>query len=301
MTLFLPEKGIKGYFDRDEWATRRQIEMNLFGKSKKLLSYDKKSNIEYRLKTGEPFFQKELCQFLCVDKEWVKETFREYAETPEAWIRLSSYQSPSSQYDGKAKSLDIAEGFAVWSFVKMFRPKNVVELGSQFGISARLWKEALQRYVPQHSLHLFDLEDKRQYITDQEATLHLGDAYRLFPEFLKSNKVDLLINDAHPYELIKWSLFEAIQKKVPYFAFHDVGNRTKRGPFRKNYFHLSEYDKLKGSLNWGKYGHWERHVMADVFDRKIADQKFTENKNVRVQIFDSLFGYGFVIDKTVGS
>jgi hypothetical protein len=273
--------------------------MNLFGKSKKLLSYDNKANIEYRAKTGEAFFQKELCKFLNVDKSWIKQSFGEYAETPEAWVRLSSYRSPSSQHDGKAKSLDIAEGFAVWAFVKKFRPKNVVELGSQFGISARLWKEALQKYVPGHELHLFDLEDKRQYITDQDATLHLGDAYRLFPEFLKSNRVDLLINDAHPYELIKWTLTEGILHKIPFFGFHDIGCTHKRGPYKKEYFKLSEYEKIKGSLNWHHYGLWERHAMADFFDKRIAAESCVENEHIKCQIFDSFLGFGFVIDKTL--
>ena len=275
--------------------------MNIFRKSKKLLSYDKKVNIEYRVKTEAPFYQKELCNFLSVDKQWIKQAFEEYAATPEAWMRLSSFQSPSSQYDGKAKSLDIAEGFAVWAFVKKFRPKNVVELGSQFGISARLWKEALQKYVSEHSLHLFDLEDKRQYITDQDATLHLGDAYLLFPEFIKYNNVDLLINDAHPYELIKWSIIEGIKHKIPYYAFHDIGMRNKRGPFKKSSYSLTEYQKVIGSHEWHKHGLWERHVMADIFDKRILKKDFVENTFSKTGIFDSLFGYGFVIDKTLNS
>jgi hypothetical protein len=63
-----------------------------------------------------------------------------------AWRHLSSYQSAGPATDGFGKTLDVAEGFAAWAIVKHLRPRVVLEIGTQYGISARLWKEALKAY-----------------------------------------------------------------------------------------------------------------------------------------------------------
>ena len=243
---------------------------------------------------GSVFFQRELCQLLGCDGEWLEETAAEYRACSVAWRYLSGLRSPSRKTDGFAKSLDVAEGFAAWALIKHTRPKVVVELGVQYGISSRLWKEALKAYVPEHELILCDLEDKRYFIDDNECTFLRADARQVLPQLFASGEVGLLHNDAHPYDLIHWSVAEALRHKVAVLTFHDVG-RGPRGPFKLASSQLSKEQRLANNENWAQYGTWERHVMAEVFDNKVLHQDSVVGGSYRIQIFDSLFGFAVVM------
>src|SRR5690606_25385244 len=119
---------------RQGWRVRQQHRRN-------------QAAIQRMCATGQVFFAAELRHFLGCDDPWLAAAAREYADCPAAWKHLSGLRSPSRATDGMAKSLDVAEGFALWALVKHLRPRLVVELGVQYGISARLWKEALTLYV----------------------------------------------------------------------------------------------------------------------------------------------------------
>lgn len=254
--------------------------------------------VSERVSNGQPFLLRELQQLLRCDEQWLRTTIQEYAACPDAWRQLSGLRSPSRQTDGIAKTLDVAEGFALWALVKHQQPRVVVELGTQYGISARVWKEALKRYVPQHELLLCDLEDKRKFIDDSESTLLLGDARDTFKEIFAKHHVDLLHNDAHPYDLIRWSVEEGLRNDIPIFTFHDVGGTKLRGgPYKPASAALSVEERRKQGVNYGEFGHWERHVMAELFDQGIVNQDFVETPEWRLQIFDSLFGFGVALRK----
>jgi len=240
-------------------------------------------------------FHQELKQLLRCDGEWLRATALEYYHCPSAWRRLSSYRSPSRETDDFAKTLDVAEGFAVWTLVKHLRPRVVVELGTQYGISARLWKEALKAYVPQHELILCDLTDHRRFIGDDECTFLEGDARQTLLEVFTSRKVDVLYNDVHPYDLVRWSVAEGLKQGVLVFAFHDVGCKHPRGPFRVESAHLGADEKSICAEDYGRCGTWERHVIAELFDERVLYQDTVVEASTRIQIFDSLFGLGIVI------
>ena len=244
------------------------------------------------------FFFDEIYQLLKTDVRWVRDAAAEYYRCFSAWKRLSSYRSASPKTDGITKTLDVAEGFALWAVVKRLRPAVVVELGTQFGISARLWKEALKAYVPQHELILCDIADGRRFIGDDESTFIKGDARDTLPNIFNSVKVDLLFNDVHPYDLIYWSTQEGLKHDVTTFAFHDVGGKHPRGPFNAGHATLPIDVKIAGNEDYARYGHWERHIMAEIFDERILHHDAVQNESNRLQIFDSLFGVGVVIQQS---
>ena len=196
------------------------------------------------------FFQEQLIQFFDCEQEWLAKTATEYRECARAWSRLSGLQSQSKQTDGFAKSLDVAEGFVLWTLVKLVRPKIVVELGVQYGISSRLWKEALCAYVPEHKLVLCDLNDKRLFIDDSEAEFFQEDARQILPELFATGNVGILHNDAHPYDLIHWSISEALRHNVNTLTFHDIG-KGNRGPFKPQSFYLTKQEKMDNSEKLG--------------------------------------------------
>ena len=247
---------------------------------------------------GAPFFAAELASLTGRSAAWLQEAAREYAACNKAWQQLSGLHSVRRLTLGYTATLDVAEGFALWALVKHLRPRVVVELGTQFGLSARLWKEALKAYVPDHKLYLCDLLDRRRFISDQEATFLEGDARVLLANVLDHEQVDILYNDAHPYDLIRWSLDAGIAHNVPCFAFHDVGGRDLRGyPYLVESAALSEEERMANGTNYLQVGHWERHCMAESFDPAILTQNAVENAVWKQQIFDSLFGFGVALRK----
>ncbi len=250
---------------------------------------------------GEEFFRSELQRLLGCDDEWLAQTAAEYRACLPAWRYLSGLRSPSRKTDGFAKSLDVAEGFAAWALVNLVRPKVIVELGVQYGISARLWKEALNAYVPEHELILCDLENLRRFIGDDECVFLKGDARKSLPEVFATRSVGILYNDAHPYDLIHWSVTEALKHRVPVLTFHDVGRLHPRGPFKAESNRLSERQKLVNSEHWGQYGHWERHVIADIFDSRVLQEDAVVGEAYHIQFFDSLLGFGAVLSGECGS
>ena len=249
--------------------------------------------LEKWIREKNPFFKSEIKKFYEENDVWVLESLNDFYNCKVAWENLTLFQSDSRKGDGIGKSVDIAEGFAIWCFVRHFKPQSIAEIGTRYGVSARLWKEALKKYVPEHRLTLFDLEDVRRYIDDSEAKLIVGDAFKLFPDFLNNHPVDLLILDAHPYELTRWALEEGFKRGIKNFAFHDVGKKHRRGPYKPQYYTLPEIVKLKHSLDWGTYGTWERHLQADFFDKALATKDYVQNEFSTSQVFDSLFGYSF--------
>lgn len=249
-------------------------------------------------RAGNIFLAAELQWLLQRDAEWLAETAAEYRATPEAWKLLSGYRSASRWSDGFAKSMDVAEGFAAWALVKHQRPRVVVELGTQHGVSSRLWKEALLRYVPDHVLYLCDLEDQRRLIGPGEAVMLLGDGVVSLRQILDKVQVDLLINDAHPYTLIRDSVALGKERGVPCFAFHDVSDNPLRGrPYRVESEALTEEEREAHNTDYAGVGVWERHVMADQFDPAIRYAMAGETDVWRWQIFDSFLGLGVVLQK----
>lgn len=241
------------------------------------------------------FFKQALTRLLGCDTPWLLATAREYRDNVNAWRRLSNLKSASRKTDGYAKTLDVAEGFAVWALVKHERPRVVVELGTQRGLSARLWKEALNAYVPDHQLILCDLEDYRAFIADDEATFLRGDARVTLAEIFASRQVDLLFNDAHPYDLIKWSVAEALSRNVRILAFHDVGYHHPRAVARPETAQVPVDERSRHGDDYRQHGHWERHVMAELLDPRIAERDSVETDSMRIEIFDSLFGFGVAL------
>lgn len=245
---------------------------------------------------GNLFFAAELGRLLQRDAQWLQAAAADYRATPSAWRGLSGLRSPGRRTDGYAKSLDVAEGFALWALIKHLRPRVVVELGTQHGLSARLWKDALNAYVPDHVLYLCDIEDNRRFIAPNEAILLQGDGAASMQRIAAATPIDLLFNDAHPYPLIRDTLALGKQSGVGCFVFHDVSPNPQRGrPFRAESAALDAAQREAHALDIENYGHWERHGMADAFDARILTEDFAENDAWRLQIFDSLFGVGVVL------
>ena len=245
-------------------------------------------------------FKKEIKRLLDENDEWVEETYDIFNKNNEHFIHLVPVpRSASKQTDNADKTLDLNESFVFWCLVRKYKLKNILELGTRFGISTRMIRSAQDTFFPGFKTKLYscDLVKEYRHIHSDDFDFLNEDAKNLFPHFLEENQIDCLCNDAHPYDLIKLSTQAAIDAKTKIMTYHDVSRKEDhpRGPCFKDSFFLSEEEKLKN--NWAKHGHWERHVMCEMFSKELLENNFVETEQYKIQMFCSLFGLGVVVNK----
>jgi len=114
------------------------------------------------------------------------------------------------------KSLDRREAFLAWSLVMKYKPKVVLELGSQFGHSGIIWLDAVKRTGGVFIGLDLGRDKGNKYSAGSQGTMELlpdndpqcikcwGDAVELLPELLKKYDVGLVFHDAaHTWDHVK--------------------------------------------------------------------------------------------------
>lgn len=250
-------------------------------------------------------FANELQKLLDISFEKIEKYDNEFKSLPFQGF-LPDEASASKKTDNADKTMDLAEAFAFYCILREKNASSILELGTRFGCTAAFFKIVLSINANENgnenkNLVSCDLYKDFRYINEKDFTFLQGDARNLFPAILENGEFDCLFNDAHPYDLIKKSSVDAIDRKVPILAFHDVGKNHKRSGFDRERYFIPEEQKINcvydshGTPVEG--GHWERHVMAELFSEKLLDDDFVETDEFIVQIFDSLFGLGIAIRK----
>ena len=252
------------------------------------------------LKKMEIPYKTEIKRLLDESDEWVEETYDIFNKNNKHFINLvPSPRSSSKRTDNADKTFDLNESFVFWCLVRKYKLKKILELGTHWGVSTRMIRAAQLTFFPdsQTKLYSCDLVKEYRYLHSDDFDFIHGDARDLFPHFLEEKQIDCLCNDAHPYDLIKLSTQAAIDTKTRIMTYHDVSRIEDhpRGPCFKDSFPLSEEEKLEN--NWAEHGHWERHVMCEIFSKELLENNFVETEQYKIQMFCSLFGLGVVVSK----
>lgn len=186
----------------------------------------------------------------------------------------------------KDKSLSINEAFALYVLTNKLEINKISELGVRYGISTRFWNIAR----PNCKIIGYDLKKiyKRRIKSDpMNFRFVQGDASNLF----RTKGSDMVFYDAHPYKLT-YDIACKVKDSVKVHCFHDVGKncfkqssskipRDKRGDFSE------------------KYGWWERHVMAEIFNSGIAESDIVIGDDWRSVIIDDKYGVGISIHNSL--
>ncbi|PIQ85379.1 MAG: hypothetical protein COV74_09270 [Candidatus Omnitrophica bacterium CG11_big_fil_rev_8_21_14_0_20_45_26] len=277
----------------------------LIGKSNAFFKKAKQAGFHHLEKSNNPRisieeipFRSEIAKLLSVQEDWLIQTYYEYCLAKANFEPLlPAVRSSRRATDHGGKSLDPHEAFALWCVIKKCKAKRILELGTRFGVSARFFRVAhlFMFGLDDSKIYSCDLNREYRYVNDDDFEFIQGDAKLLFPDILKKNKIDLIFNDAHPYDLTKISVSASLEAQSPIITFHDVGKNHPRSPFKREAYFLPVNER--NLINLAEYGPWERHVMAEFFGQNLLDEDFSETDQYRVQIFDSLFGLGVAINK----
>lgn len=187
---------------------------------------------------------------------------------------------------GERKTLSFEEAFLIYLAVLRLRPSHVVEIGTQYGKSTRRILDILDQLDLTSTVTCLDVVDELKYVSHQEINLILHDVTNNFLEtILAQYSPGVIYLDAHPYKLldnviaqfIEWS-----QTHPAILAIHDCGI----GLFNPH-MRIPKDDPIAIT---SKTGHWERHVLTEIFSAPNQDLEDYSTPTHRLRIFSTTHG-----------
>lgn len=196
---------------------------------------------------------------------------------------------------GERKTLSFEEAFLIYLAALRLRPARVVEIGSQFGKSARRIVDLLRFLELNASLTCFDVIDELQYVNKDEVELVLHDLTGDFRErVLEDIAPGLIYLDAHPYALLNTVIHAFLpwaQSHPAVLAIHDCSPGLYNPHMR-----ISKDDPNAVS---SRTGLWERHVLSEAFQASDASLDDLVAPAHRLKIFATTHGLALIAPRRV--
>jgi len=194
---------------------------------------------------------------------------------------------------GERKTLATEEAFIIYVLASKFHPQNLIEIGTQYGRSTRRIIDLVQKLGLNASVNCFDIANLVKHFSPDEANLVLKDITETVKEdIFDCYESGIIYLDAHPYYLLKNILETFLESQNWILVIHDCSPGLCNPKME-----LSRGDALGiTSLT----GHWERHVLAEVFGVAdvMSDQlNYGQTENHLRMIFDTPHGICVVLPK----
>jgi len=194
---------------------------------------------------------------------------------------------------GESKYLCMEEAMLCYFTLKFQRPDLIVEIGTQYGVSTRKIIDIRNYLGIKAPIVCYDIEDQAKYFTSDEVTLKVQDVSQCLREEIFGNSSRGYLHlDAHPYYLTRDAILEAIREQYWAVTVHDCG-RGLCNP-------AMEIRRDQPELISSRTGHWERHVLAEVFGVSsplAEDLDFQETTTHRMRIFETPHGVCAILPK----
>jgi len=188
----------------------------------------------------------------------------------------------------QAKTLSKEECRAIYNYMKEYKPKVILEFGTQFGCSTRVFLELANWLGRKVELHSWDIVDQIKPIcVDKNSfTFHKEDMSGREEEIVAKYNPDMLFLDAHPYSLTK-NLMQVCLKHKINFLTHDVA--------------LKLYESLQtrsdNFKNLKAYGAWELYILAELFGDTLLTEDHYEDEKVQIDFTRDLWGLSIILVK----
>ncbi len=192
---------------------------------------------------------------------------------------------------GEFTTTAFEESFIIYTILSIARPTSLVEIGTQYGKSTRRIIDMTKTLGLNAKIRCFDISDDVQFFKKDEAELIIDDVTGAFRQkVLEKYQPQFIFMDAHPYALLKEVIGETIKSlDTCTIAIHDCGwglcNPKPAIP------------KDRPELIGSRTGHWERHVLAEIFkvadplDSRLDDLRFDGG---RLRVFDTPHGLSVI-------
>jgi hypothetical protein len=190
----------------------------------------------------------------------------------------------AKQYEallGERKTLCFEEAFLLYLAVLRNQPVNVVEIGTQYGKSARRILDILQfAGLKCSNLTCFDIFDQVKYFSKDEAILELYDITDNFRDHVLSRlEPGIIFLDARPFKLLYNVISEYLGwsiGKTSILAIHDCSPILYKSRMKVKKEDTSSITSCTGV--------WERHILSELFHmpNKSLDDLSTETHKMRI-------------------
>ena len=196
---------------------------------------------------------------------------------------------------GQVGTLSSEEAFVLHCLCARYQPPELIEIGTHQGKSTRRILDSLADLQLKTSVTCFDIEDLVTCFKRDEAQLLLQDVTdSVEDDILNRYAPGIIYLDAHPWRLLK-NVIEAVLRREDWLlAVHDCS------PILCN--PKMTISKDEPGLITMRTGHWERHVLAEVFgladplDPRLND---LETDTHRLRIFGTQHGLGVLLPKAM--
>lgn len=196
---------------------------------------------------------------------------------------------------GQIGTTSSEEAFALHCLLDFARPENLIEIGTYQGGSTRRILDSINQLQLDTAVYTYDIEDMVRHFKPDEARLILRDVSgRVDEEILDRYPPGIIYLDAHPWQLLQDVLRAALKRDDWILAIHDCS------PILCNPRMTIPKDEPR--LISARTGHWERHVLADVFGvedplDKQLDKLETQSHALR--IFGTQHGLALIMPKAL--
>ncbi len=212
----------------------------------------------------------------------------------------SAYQGLMARKDhvgklGQIGTTSSEEAFVLHCLLDFARPANLIEIGTYHGGSTRRILDSIEELQLDTAVFTYDIEDMVRHFRPDEAELILRDVSgRVDEEIFDRYPPGIIYLDAHPWQLLQDVARAALKREDWILAIHDCS------PILCNPRMTIPKDEPR--LISARTGHWERHVLADIFgvedplDERL-DKLETESHSLR--IFGSQHGLALIMPKVL--
>ena len=210
----------------------------------------------------------------------------------------SAYQKLAERRDhlnllGNIGTTSSEEAFALHCLIDAYDPPNLVEIGTYHGGSTRRILDSIADLRRDTAVFTYDIADMARYFRPDEAQLILRDVTgSVEAEILERYEPGIIYLDAHPWQLLQDVLRGVLRRDDWILAIHDCS------PILCN--PNMSIPKGEPRLISARTGHWERHVLADVFGvNDPLDERLnrldTESHSLR--IFGTQHGLALILPR----
>ena len=196
---------------------------------------------------------------------------------------------------GQIGTLSSEEAFVIHCLTAIYQPPELIEIGTHQGKSTRRILDSIGHLQLKTRVTCYDIEDLAQYFSPDEATLVLRDVTdSVERDILDRYPPGIIYLDAHPWHLLKNVVAAVLRREDWLLAIHDCS------PILCNPKMTISRDEP--SLITMRTGHWERHVLAEVFgfaDPLDARLNALETDTHLLRVFGTQHGLAVILPKAL--
>jgi len=190
----------------------------------------------------------------------------------------------------QAKTLSKEECRAIYNYFEEYKPKRILEFGTQYGCSTRVFIEISKWFGLDAEVHSWDIncQIRKDCVDRNSFTFHQEDITGKEKHIIDTFRPDLVFLDAHPYELTKNLMTVCIEKDIN-FMCHDVSVEIyERSKLRSNNF---------TNKNPSNGTEWELYLLKELISKDIINRDFFENDKIIVECVRDRFGLAIIKTK----